>query len=240
MSLADLRREYALRTLNETEVLADPLAQFMSWMQEAIAAEVPEPTAMTLATVGPDGRPSARIVLLKACENGGFVFYTNYQSRKAGDIAHNRFASLVFMWKELERQVRIEGSVEKVPAAESDAYFAIRPLGSRHGAWASPQSTEIPGRDCSKRAGRKLPHVMATIRRGLRNGAASACSPMRSNSGRDAAAGCTTASFIAAQAAPQTAGASVVLRHSGERARGGDRRGAPAGRHRFARDCPLA
>ena len=147
MSLADLRREYALRTLSESDVLADPLAQFMSWMQEAIAAEVPEPMAMTLATVGPDGRPSARIVLLKACENGGFVFYTNYQSRKAGDIAHNRFASLVFMWKELERQVRIEGSVEKVPAAESDAYFAIRPLGSRHGAWASPQSTEIPGRD---------------------------------------------------------------------------------------------
>ncbi|MEO8134071.1 MAG: pyridoxamine 5'-phosphate oxidase [Betaproteobacteria bacterium] len=146
MSLADLRQEYALKTLSETEVLADPLAQFLQWMQEAIAGEVPEPTAMTLATVGANGRPSSRIVLLKACEAGGFVFYTNYQSRKAGELAHSGFASLLFFWKELERQVRIDGTVEKVSAEESDAYFAIRPLGSRHGAWASPQSTEIPDR----------------------------------------------------------------------------------------------
>jgi pyridoxamine 5'-phosphate oxidase len=101
---------------------------------------------MTLATVGADGRPSARVVLLKACEAGSFVFYTNYQSRKAQELAYNAFASMVFMWKELERQVRIDGRVEKVSAAESDAYFAIRPLGSRHGAWASPQSREIPDR----------------------------------------------------------------------------------------------
>jgi pyridoxamine 5'-phosphate oxidase len=147
MSLADLRQEYALKTLNESDVLPDPLAQFAQWMQEAIQARVPEPTAMTLATVAPDGRPSARIVLLKACEPGGFVFYTNYQSRKGRELAANGLASLVFFWKELERQVRIEGRVGQVSAAESDAYFAIRPLGSRHGAWASPQSAEIPSRE---------------------------------------------------------------------------------------------
>ncbi len=146
MSLADLRRDYALKTLDETDVLPDPLAQFALWMQEAIAAEVPEPTAMTLATVAPNGRPSARIVLLKDCDAGGFVFYTNYQSRKAGELAANGYASLVFLWKELERQVRIDGRIEQVSAAESDAYFASRPLGSRHGAWASPQSAEIPDR----------------------------------------------------------------------------------------------
>ncbi len=146
MSLADLRRDYALKTLSEADVLADPVAQFDTWMREAIAAEVPEPTAMTLATVAAGGRPSARIVLLKECAGGSFVFYTNYESRKGGELAHNGFACLVFFWKELERQVRIEGRVEKVTAAESDAYYAIRPLGSRHGAWASPQSTEIPDR----------------------------------------------------------------------------------------------
>jgi pyridoxamine 5'-phosphate oxidase len=147
MSLADLRQEYLLRTLDESDMHADPLTQFAQWMQEAIAAQVPEPTAMTLATVTPEGRPSARIVLLKACEPGGFVFYTNYQSRKGRELAVNNLASLVFFWKELERQVRIEGHVEQVSAAESDAYFALRPLGSRHGAWASPQSAEIPGRE---------------------------------------------------------------------------------------------
>lgn len=145
--LASLRREYAQKTLSETDVLPDPLAQFAVWMDEAIAGAALEPTAMTLATVGANGRPSARIVLLKGCDARGFVFYTNYGSRKGDEIAATGFASLVFMWKELERQVRVEGAVEKVPAAESDAYFASRPLGSRHGAWASPQSTVIPGRD---------------------------------------------------------------------------------------------
>ena len=147
MSLADLRKDYALKTLDESAVLPDPQAQFASWMREAIEGAVPEPTAMTLATVSEDGRPSARIVLLKACEPAGFVFYTNYQSRKGHDLAAHPFAALVFMWKELERQVRIEGRVERVSAADSDAYFAQRPLGSRHGAHASPQSTEIAGRD---------------------------------------------------------------------------------------------
>ena len=146
MSLADLRQEYALKTLDESQVLPDPLGQFALWMQEAIAAHLPEPTAMTLATVASDGRPSARIVLLKGCDPGGFVFYTNYQSRKGAELAANRFASLLFLWTELERQVRIEGRVEPVSAAESDAYFATRPVGSRHGAWASPQSAEIPDR----------------------------------------------------------------------------------------------
>jgi pyridoxamine 5'-phosphate oxidase len=146
MSLADLRQEYALKTLDAADVRADPLAQFSAWMDEAIAAQITEPTAMTLATVGGGGRPSARVVLLKGVEGGGFVFYTNYESRKGHELAHNGHASLVFFWKELQRQVRIEGRVGKVSAAESDAYFAVRPLGSRHGAWASPQSAEIPDR----------------------------------------------------------------------------------------------
>ena len=147
MNLADQRQEYAQKTLSEADVLPDPLAQFQVWMDEAMAAQVPEPTAMTLATAGADGRPSARIVLLKGCDPGGFVFYTNYQSRKGCDLAANAWASLVFMWKELERQVRIEGAVEKVSRKDSDDYFASRPLGSRHGAWASPQSAEIPSRE---------------------------------------------------------------------------------------------
>jgi pyridoxamine 5'-phosphate oxidase len=146
-NLASLRREYAQKTLGEKDVLPDPLAQFGVWMNEAIAGAALEPTAMTLATVGADGRPSARIVLLKGVDARGFVFFTNYESRKGEDLAVHGWASLVFMWKELERQVRIDGAVEKVSATESDSYFASRPLGSRHGAWASPQSREIPGRD---------------------------------------------------------------------------------------------
>jgi pyridoxamine 5'-phosphate oxidase len=147
MKLADQRRDYAQKTLSEADVLADPIAQFGRWMEEAIAAEVPEPTAMTLATVGAGGRPSARIVLLKGVDARGFVFFTNYLSRKGEELAANAAAALVFMWKELERQVRIEGFVEKVSGKESDDYFATRPLGSRHGAWASPQSAEIAGRE---------------------------------------------------------------------------------------------
>ena len=146
ISLGELRKEYALRTLDESSVLPDPIAQFGTWMREAIDGGVPEPTAMTLATVGIGGRPSARIVLLKACEPRGFVFYTNYESRKGQDLAAHPVAALCFMWKELERQVRIEGTVEKVSPAESDAYFAQRPLGSRHGAHASPQSRVITNR----------------------------------------------------------------------------------------------
>jgi pyridoxamine 5'-phosphate oxidase len=144
--LAALRKDYALKTLDEADVDRDPLKQFGVWMVEAIHAQVPEPTAMTLASADAAARPSARIVLLKGLDPRGFVFFTNYESRKARDFAANPFAALTFFWKELERQVRIEGRVEKVSADESSAYFLTRPLGSRIGAWASPQSRVIENR----------------------------------------------------------------------------------------------
>src|SRR5688572_10654737 len=145
-SLAGLRKDYALKTLDESQVDRDPLRQFGVWMVEAIHAQVPEPTAMTLATADHAGRPSARIVLLKGVDARGFVFYTNYESRKGRELGVNPQAAITFMWKELERQVRIEGRVEKVTELESDAYFQTRPLGSRIGAWASPQSRPIENR----------------------------------------------------------------------------------------------
>jgi pyridoxamine 5'-phosphate oxidase len=145
-AIAQLRNDYALKTLDAADVDRDPLKQFGVWMVEAIHAQVPEPTAMTLATVGADGRPAGRIVLLKGMDPKGFVFFTNYESRKARDLAAHPFAALTFLWKELERQVRIEGKVEKVSADESSAYYATRPLGSRIGAWASPQSQAIEDR----------------------------------------------------------------------------------------------
>ena len=144
-NLAELRRDYALKTLDEGEVDRDPLKQFGTWMFEAIQAQVPEPTAMTLATADAKGRPSARIVLLKGLDPRGFVFYTNYQSRKGKNLAQNPLAAMTFLWKELERQVRIEGKIEKVTPQESAAYYATRPLGSRIGAWASPQSVVVAG-----------------------------------------------------------------------------------------------
>lgn len=146
MNIADIRKDYALRRLDESDVDADPFKQFHAWLREALAAEVPEPTAMTLATADDEGSPSARIMLLKALDERGFVFYTNYESRKGRELATRPRAALTFFWKELERQVRIEGSVEKVSAAESDEYFASRPLGSRIGAWASTQSATIASR----------------------------------------------------------------------------------------------
>ena len=145
--LAHLRKDYALKTLDEKDVDRDPMKQFGLWMVEAIHAQVPEATAMTLATVNGDGRPSARIVLLKGVDPKGFVFYTNYESRKGRELAANPAAAITFLWKELERQVRVEGRVEKVSADESNAYYETRPLGSRIGAWASPQSQEIESRD---------------------------------------------------------------------------------------------
>ena len=144
--LASIRNEYALKTLEEGSVDREPMKQFGLWMAEALHAQVPEPTAMTLATVDAQGRPSARIVLLKGIDPRGFVFYTNYDSRKGRDMAANPVAALTFLWKELERQVRIEGTVEKVTPAESDEYYRTRPLGSRIGAWASPQSEVIRSR----------------------------------------------------------------------------------------------
>jgi pyridoxamine 5'-phosphate oxidase len=144
--LADLRKSYSKGELDEASAHANPLQQFSHWLQEAIAAQVPEPNAMTLATVGSNLRPSTRVVLIKGYDERGIVWYTNYQSRKGQELAGNPFAALQFHWVELERTVRIEGTVEKVAGDESDAYFHSRPLDSRIGAWASPQSQPIAGR----------------------------------------------------------------------------------------------
>ncbi|CAN7628778.1 pyridoxamine 5'-phosphate oxidase [Pseudorhodoferax sp. LjRoot39] len=145
-SIAALRKSYERAELDESASHADPLQQFDQWLSEAIAAQVPEPNAMTLATVGSDLRPSTRIVLIKGYDARGLVFYTNYESRKGQELAGNPYAALQFHWVELERVVRIEGVVEKTSAAESDAYYDSRPLDSRIGAWASPQSQVISGR----------------------------------------------------------------------------------------------
>ncbi|HSN33101.1 MAG TPA: pyridoxamine 5'-phosphate oxidase [Ideonella sp.] len=145
-NLADLRRSYERAELDESASDADPRLQFERWLAEAIAAELPEPNAMTVATVGADGRPSTRPVLIKGCDTHGIVWYTNYESRKGRELAVHPYAALQFHWVELERVVRIEGRVGKVDAAESDAYFASRPLDSRLGAWASPQSQVIASR----------------------------------------------------------------------------------------------
>ena len=145
-SIADLRKSYELAELIESAALADPLKQFEMWLNEAIAADVPEPNAMTLATVGSDLRPSTRIVLIKGLDQRGPVWFTNYQSRKGIEVAGNPYAALQFHWVEMERSVRIEGVVEKISAAESDAYFHSRPIGSRIGAWASPQSDVVASR----------------------------------------------------------------------------------------------
>ena len=145
-SIADLRKSYERAELNEDASHAAPLQQFDQWLKEAISAEVPEPNAMTLATVGSDLRPSTRIVLIKGYDERGIVWFTNYDSRKGRQIAGNPYAALQFHWVELERVVRIEGVVEKVSDEESDEYFSSRPLDSRIGAWASPQSQVIAGR----------------------------------------------------------------------------------------------
>ncbi|MEN9890182.1 MAG: pyridoxamine 5-phosphate oxidase [Pseudomonadota bacterium] len=144
--IADLRKSYERDTLDESASQADPLQQFEHWWQQAVAAEVPEPNAMTLATVSPEGRPSTRIVLIKGWDARGLVWYTNYDSRKGHELAGNPHAALQFHWVELERVVRIEGRVSRVEAEESDAYFHSRPLDSRIGAWASPQSQVIRSR----------------------------------------------------------------------------------------------
>ena len=152
MDPASLRQEYMRASLDVADVDADPLRQFAAWFEQALAAGLPEPTAMTLATVAADGRPSARIVLLKGVDARGFVFYTNRRSRKGRELGARPAAALLFFWPELERQVRIEGDVEPVDGAEADAYFASRPRASRLGAWASPQSEPIPDRAWLERA----------------------------------------------------------------------------------------
>ena len=144
--LADLRRNYDHGELDETASHSDPLEQFEKWLNDAILADLPEPNAMTLATVGSNLRPSTRVVLIKGFDQRGIDWYTNYDSRKGHELAGNPYAALQFHWVELERVVRIEGLVEKVSAEESDAYFQSRPLDSRIGAWASPQSEVIAGR----------------------------------------------------------------------------------------------
>jgi pyridoxamine 5'-phosphate oxidase len=143
---ADLRKEYIRESLDVQDTLDSPIAQFQKWFTEARQAEVLEPNAMTLSTVTPQGRPDARIVLVKDVDEEGFSFYTNYESRKGQDLEQHPFAALTFFWPELERQVRIEGDVEKVATGSSDAYFSSRPRGSQIGAWTSPQSREISNR----------------------------------------------------------------------------------------------
>lgn len=146
MSIAHLRKEYSRASLSETDVLDDPIAQFNKWFDEARQAQIPELNAMSVSTVAADGRPSSRILLIKDVDERGFSWFTNYESRKGHELGQNPHAALLFYWIELERQVRIEGRVEKLSAAESDAYFHIRPLGSRIGAHASKQSQLIGSR----------------------------------------------------------------------------------------------
>lgn len=146
MNIADLRQEYMRSGLSEAQADADPIRQFQRWFEDALRAGVPLPNAMTLATVTPAGAPSARIVLLKGVERGHFLFYTNYLSRKGRELESRAAACLLFLWSELERQVRIDGTVQKIGAAESDAYYATRPLGARLSAWASAQSQAVASR----------------------------------------------------------------------------------------------
>ena len=145
-ALAELRKSYERDELDEASCADNPLRQFQAWLEQAITAQLPEPNAMTLATVGADGRPSTRIVLIKGLDERGLVWYTNYESRKGHELAAHPQAALQFHWVELERVVRIEGRVEKTSAEESNAYYASRPLDSRIGAWASPQSQPISSR----------------------------------------------------------------------------------------------
>jgi pyridoxamine 5'-phosphate oxidase len=151
VNLAEIRQEYMRAGLAEAQADADPLRQFERWLRDAVSAGVPLPNAMTLATVTERGAPSARVVLLKGLEQGGFVFYTNYLSRKGRELEARAAACLVFLWSDLERQVRVEGRVEKVTAAESDAYYATRPLGARLSAWASEQSAPVTDRPSLER-----------------------------------------------------------------------------------------
>ena len=147
MSIADIRKEYKLRSLSEADVAKEPFAQFAAWWNEAIHAGIDEVNAMTLSTASADGLPSARIVLLKGYDEQGFIFFTNYNSFKAQQLEENPRAALLFFWKEVERQVRITGIIQRTTAAESDSYYNSRPEGSRIGAWASPQSHVIESRE---------------------------------------------------------------------------------------------
>jgi len=154
--LSSLRKEYSDTVLDEKTVSLNPLDQFEKWMNDALSAEIPEPNAMNLATATSDGRPSSRIVLLKELNEAGFVFYTNYQSQKGLEIEQNPYGALNFFWGELERQVRIEGFLERTDSKASDEYFQSRPRGSQIGAWASPQSQHIASRDLLEKRSEEL------------------------------------------------------------------------------------
>jgi pyridoxamine 5'-phosphate oxidase len=145
--IAQIRREYVSRPFNENQVAGDPITQFKRWFDEAVGSEQPDAEAMTLSTATPDGRVAARVVLLKGCDDGGFVFFTNYESHKSREMMSNPRVALTFYWHALHRQIRIEGLVEKVAPEESREYFLTRPRGSQIGAWASPQSEEISDRE---------------------------------------------------------------------------------------------
>ncbi|SAK70037.1 pyridoxamine 5'-phosphate oxidase [Caballeronia hypogeia] len=155
-TLADLRKNYSRDSLDTADVDPNPVRQFQTWFAQALDAKLPEPNAMTLATVDAQGRPSARIVLIKGVDERGFVFFTNYESRKGRELATNSAASLLFHWIELERQVRVEGRVEKTSAEESDTYYESRPLGSRIGAWASDQSQPLESREALEAREREM------------------------------------------------------------------------------------
>jgi len=160
--LESLRSNYALSGLHETDLLETPFQQFQLWLEQAIAAELPEPNAMTLATLSEQGKPIARMVLLKGLDEKGFVFYTNYDSAKGKQLTETNWAALVFWWAGLERQVRVEGTVEKISPEESDAYFQSRPKASQLGAWASPQSQVIESRDVLEKRLAQLEEKYAT------------------------------------------------------------------------------
>jgi pyridoxamine 5'-phosphate oxidase len=156
MNIADIRKDYTLHELSESNLLSDPIAQFQLWFQQAIDAQVNEPNAMTLATVNAAGMPSARIVLLKGIEQNSFVFFTNYKSQKGNELAQNKHAALVFFWPELQRQIRIEGTVEKISEEASVAYFKSRPFESQIGAVVSAQSSKIENREVLEKAYEKM------------------------------------------------------------------------------------
>lgn len=161
--VSNLRQDYRSASLDERDAKRDPFDQFKRWLKEALSAALPEPLAMTLATVDSRGRPSARVVLLRGFDKSGLVFYTNYRSAKAKQLQENRRAALVFFWPELERQVRVEGRVKKLPAAQSDRYFQSRPRGSQLGAWASSQSEVLGGRS-------ELNHALAEVQEKFADG----------------------------------------------------------------------
>ena len=165
LDIQKLRKDYTAHTLELEGVSAEPLAQFRAWFEQAVEAQVPEPNAMTLATCTPEGKPSARIVLLKGVEEEGFVFFTNYNSRKGRELEQNPRAALVFLWHELQRQVRVEGTVKKISPEASTLYFQSRPKGSQIGAWASPQSSPIVSRSILEQKAEDLAGKYATMDR---------------------------------------------------------------------------